>query len=56
MALTQKRDGGGLDKDSSRGNGDQWTDSEYMLGIELSAPTDKLDVRCEEKETFGNES
>lgn len=56
MALTQARDGGGLDKDSSRGNGDQRADSEYILGVELSVPTDKLDVRQEAKVALGNES
>lgn len=29
------------------GSVDQWSDSEYIWGVELLAVTDKLEVRCE---------
>lgn len=32
---------------SDDGSVDQWSDSEYIWGVELSAVTDKLEVRCE---------
>lgn len=32
---------------SDDGSVDQWSGSEYIWGVELSAVTDKLEVRCE---------
>lgn len=56
MAVAQARDDGGLNQGDSKGNGDQRSDSECILGVELSALTDKLDVRQEGKKGLNNDS
>lgn len=58
MAVTvaQARHDGSLDEDYHNGNGDQWSDSEYILGILLSALTDKLNVRYDVEQGLNSDS